>query len=126
MKKMLFATIADVEASLANYKLRVAAKPELEKLDGKKLAVVVETLAKKSNVPKLLLQAHGHGESNWAKNVMNNNHDGCTADNKLEKIKTHILSTSAYINFINNPDTREDAEEWMKAEFPEKAEDQAA
>jgi hypothetical protein len=113
MKKILIATIADVENVLAGYKQRVAANPKLEALDGKKLGSIVCLLKPKTSVPKLLTQAYGYGESKWAKNVLNDNAEGCTKENKLEKITEHILSTEAYKKFIKDTDTKDEAEAWM-------------
>lgn len=117
LKKLESATIADVEKAFANYKAAAIANPKREGLDAKKLAGVVLGLLPKSDTSKLLAQAMNIGESKWAKNVVNDNAEGCTKDNKKEKIMDHITSTAAYKKLMSDPDTKIEAEAWIERTF---------
>jgi len=121
-KKLQTATIDDVEKALATYKAAVAKNPSLEVKNAKKLAGVVSELSPKSDVSKLLGQAYNIGEGKWAKNVLNGNKEGCTVDNKKDKIMAHITSTSAYNKLIADPETKAEAEAWLEEAFFTEAE----
>lgn len=112
------ATIFDVEKALSCFKAAVLLDPALEGLSGKKLAAVVEGLTLKDGVTKDLNQAFNHGESAWAKNVLNGEIEGCTMDNKLDKIKQHVLQTSAYRRHIGDVTTKPKVEQWLASTFP--------
>jgi hypothetical protein len=122
------AYVSDVEVVLASLKATIATDPQVEVEFGKKLATVVELLTPKDGVTKDLKQAFTHGENWWAKNVLNGNLDGCTTDNKLEKIKKHILMSSSYHRHVADDKTKVKVERWMNETFPVQAEqmDEAA
>ena len=118
MNAVSIATITDVENALLAFQVAVEQDPNLEARYGKKLANVVDALTPRDSVTKDLNQAFNHGESSWAKNVLNGELDGCTKDNKLAKIKEHILKTAAYNRLINNTSTKAKTEQWIATTFP--------
>ena len=113
------ATVDDVEKALEDFKAAVAEDSSLEGLYGKKLAVVVDALTPKDGVTKLLNQQYGYGEKWWAKNVMDGEAEGCTKDNKLEKIKQYILRSNAYNRLHGDPKITDKVVRWMSERFPE-------
>lgn len=116
MKTITTATINDVERALANFKVAAALDPRLESKAEKKLAAAVEALIPKDNVTKDLNQAYTNGEKWWAVNVMNDK-EGCTKDNKDEKVKARILKSDAWTKHHGNLDTTEKAEDWLAGKF---------
>lgn len=128
--KIVSATIIDVENALVSFKAACAAESSLEARTGKKLAIVVEALTVKDGMTKVLNQAYGHAEKKWALNVLNGENDGCTRDNKLEKIKQYVLKTDGYDRFYNDDNTSDKVQTWLDEKFSTPAdsliEDEAA
>ena len=117
MTKKIIATIADVENALATFKAAAQKDPNLEAASGKKLAAAVEYLTAKDGVTKDLNYAYTNGEKWWAVKVLSDKPDGCTKENKLEKIRQQILNSDAYTRHSSNPDTKEKAEAWLVDKF---------
>lgn len=115
------ATIIDVENVLASFKAACAADSSLEARTGKKLAIVVEALTVKDGMTKVLNQAYGHAEKKWALNVLNGESDGCTRNNKLEKIKQYVLKTDGYARFSSEEGTSDKVKTWLDEKFPAQA-----
>ena len=114
------ATIVDVENALVAFKAAAQADRALEVQHGKKLAAAVEALTPKDGTTKLLNQAFTYGEGWWAKNVLNDGKDGCTTDNKQEKIAEHIRKSDAYSRLVNASDTKDKVEKWFTEDFVDK------
>ena len=112
------ATIADVENALVILKAAVKADASVEAKAGKKLAAAIEFILPKSNVTKDLNQAYNHGESWWAKNVLNGQLEGCTTANKLDKIKQYVCQSSSYIRHTSDSGNKENVQRWLADKFP--------
>ena len=67
---------------------------------------------------KVLNQAYGHAEKKWALNVLNSEADGCTRDNKLDKIKQYVQKTDGYDRFISEESTTDKVQTWLDKKFP--------
>lgn len=117
MGKTKFATLAVAENAFETLKKLVVAKPELEAQLGKKLGDVVDLLKPRSDVSKLLGQAYNIGEGKWAKNVLDKNSEGCTTDNKKQKIMDHITSTPAYRRLVGDDSIKDEVNAWMEDRF---------
>lgn len=111
------ATIVDVEKALEAFKTAVTLDPALEGLSGKKLAAVVEGLTPKDGVSKELNQAYTNGNKWWSVNFTNGEKEGCTKDNRLDKIKLYVLQTAAYRRLIGDSATKEKVELWLTTTF---------
>jgi len=118
MKLSTSATIADVENALTILRAAVMADPTIEIKAAKKLAASVELILPKDGVTKDLNQAFNHGESWWAKNVLNGQAEGCTTGNKLEKIKQYVCQSSSYNRHTSDADTRDKVQRWLNDKFP--------
>lgn len=116
--KIVTATVVDVEKALDAFKAAVSVDPSLEGLAGKKLASAVELILPKDGVSKDLNQAFNHGENWWAKNVLNGDLEGCTRDNRLDKIKQHVCQSPSYIRHMGVPSTKVKVERWLEETFP--------
>lgn len=115
--KTLSATIDDVETALNAFKLAAQGDASLEHESRKKLAAAVDALTPKDDVTKLLNQSYNYGENWWAKNVLDNEKEGCKKENKLEKIKQHVLKSDAYHRLNGNEDTKGKVERWIEKKF---------
>jgi len=126
--KITTATIADVEVALAAFKAAAQLDQSLEHDSKKKLAAAVDALTPKDGVTKDLNQAFTYGENWWAKSVLNDNADGCTKENKLEKIKLHVLKSPSYLRHSADENTRAKVARWLADTFPvtADAQDEAA
>jgi len=124
MSKITKSTIADVQRLLDDVKQRAATDPSLEAELAKKLGAAAELLSEKDSVTKDLNQAFKHGKNRWSNNVMDGNLEGCNADNKLEKIKFHVLRSSSYSRHYNNENTRPKVERWLQEKFATVGSDQ--
>lgn len=124
MKKTT-ATIAEVEAALVTFIAAAEKDKDLEKESGKKLAAAVEALTPKDDVTKELNQAYTNAEKWWAVNVLNDEKEGCTRDNKKDKIRSRVLQSDAWTRHIGNPDTKGKADQWLAKKL-EDEEDKAA
>lgn len=113
----LSSCILDVENVLATLKAACVADRNLEARMSKKLAAVVEALTVKDGMTKVLNQAYGHAEKKWALNVLNGEKDGCTRDNKLEKIQSYVTKTDGYDRFSNDPKTSDNVLVWLVEKF---------
>ena len=118
--KITSANIVDVENALNAFKAAAQANPDLEAESKKKLAAAVEALTPKDGTTKLLNQAFTYGESWWAKNVLNGGLEGCTTDNKADKIRGHIHRSDAYSRLFNDTATKAKVEKWFQDDFPAK------
>jgi hypothetical protein len=115
--KVTTATIADVENALVAFQVASELDTNLEARSGKKLAAVVEALTPKDGVTKDLNQSFTNGEKWWAVNVLNDK-DGCTKENKLEKIKHHILKSDAWSRLSGDVKVKAKADNWLAEKFP--------
>ena len=111
------ATIADLKKATAVLEAAIAKDPTLETQIGKKLAIAVDNIYPKDGVTKDLQQAFTNGEKWWAVKVFSDETEGCTQDNKLEKIKDYIIKTAAYGRHFGNPDTKAKVEQWLASKF---------
>jgi hypothetical protein len=100
------ATYVDVVKTMETLKAAMDLDPNLEGLFAKKLAIAVDVLTVKDGVPKDMSQAYTHAEKKWAMNVLNDEADGCTKDNKLVKIREYVLESTSYKRHVNNIDTK--------------------
>ena len=116
------ATIADVEQALDAFKAAAQLDQTLEGDSKKKLAAAVDALTPKDGVTKDLNQAFTYGENWWAKNVLNDNTEGCTKENKLEKIRLHILKSPAFIRHSADENTKVKVARWLADTFTAPAE----
>lgn len=119
MKKVITATFAEAEKALKDLGVDIAADPGLEVLFAKKLGNVVELVTPKDGVTKLLNQQYRYGKNWWASNAMDGETEGCTKDNKLEKIKQYVLRSDAYHRLHGDPKTSGKVDKWMAEKFPE-------
>lgn len=116
--KITTATITDVENALLAFKAAAEQDTKLEGLSAKKLAAAVDALTPKDGVAKDLNQAYTHAEKKWATNVLDEEKDGCTRDNKIEKIKQYVTESTSYIRLIKDSTTKDKAERWIAEKFP--------
>ncbi len=116
--KMNTATVADVEKALEEFKAAAGKDSALEGLYGKKLAIAADALTPKDGVIKDLNQAYTNAEKKWAKNVLNDEADGCKKDNKLEKIKHYVMKSDAYSRLISDEKTKAKVENWFEKNLP--------
>lgn len=116
--KITTATITDVENALLAFQEAAEQDTKLEGLYAKKLAAAVEALTLKDGVTKDLQQAFTNGEKWWAVKVLSDKPEGCTKENKLEKIKQHVLKSDAYTRHFGNEETKGKVERWLAEKFP--------
>lgn len=119
--KRTTATIADVEAAIDVLKSAADVDPTLEGNAGKKLFAAEELILPKDGVTKVLNQAYGHAEKKWALNVVNDEKDGCTMGNKLEKIKQYVQKSDGYDRFSGNESTSDKVQTWLDEKFSTQA-----
>lgn len=124
LKKSVSSTIVEVEHTLTILKQEAAKDPSIEAQYAKKLAAVVDLLSIKDGVTKDLNQAYTYGKNWWANNVTDGNLEGCTLENRLEKIKEHVLKSSAYSRHFNTPATKGKVEKWLRETFAAPAQPQ--
>ena len=124
VKKSVSSTIAEVENILAALKLEVAKDASIEVQYAKKLAAAGELMSIKDGVSKDLNQAYTYGKSWWSTNVTDGELEGCTMANKDEKIKGHVLKSSAYSRHFNNAATKAKVEKWLAETFAAPAPEQ--
>lgn len=114
----LSACIVDVENAVAVLKAAAMVDPSLEGAAGKKLAAAVELILPKDGVTKVLNQAYGYAEKKWAINALSDKDtDGCTKENKLEKIKQYVLKSDGYDRFSKVEKTNIKVQQWLVEKF---------
>jgi hypothetical protein len=111
------ATIADVRSAIEALELAAQKDQKLEGLMAKKLAMAIDYLTIKDGVTKDLNQAYTNGEKWWAVNYANDEKDGCTKANKIEKIKARVLASDVWVKHHGNSKTKDKAEAWLAEKF---------
>jgi hypothetical protein len=114
--KPITATITEVESALAAFIAASANDEKLEGLSAKKLAAAVDALTLKDNVTKDMNQAYNHAHKKWAVNFADGS-DGCSRENKLEKIQMYMADSSSYKRLSKDPATEHKVSAWMSKTF---------
>jgi len=111
------ATIAEVKNAVQVLELAIQMDQKLEGLMAKKFAMAIDYLTIKDGVTKDLNQAYTNGEKWWAVNFANDEKDGCTKANKIEKIKARVLASDVWAKHHGNSNTKDKAEAWLAEKF---------
>ncbi|WP_224982704.1 hypothetical protein [Geomonas agri] len=104
------ATLEDVHNAVAAFVAAAEVDSTLERRSGKKLAAAVAALL--LNDTKDLKQAYTNGEKWWSVNAIKRK-EGCTLENRNQKIEEFIRRSDAWARFNSNEQNRERAEQWL-------------